>query len=160
MSKPSRKLGRRILLASALGALCSTCAQIPKPFVPKSSTAPPIVYCNDATGHKPGAVPWVLGGTCCCTPTDELMAKLHADGICVGMDAAALRAKYEEAGIALRGPGHQWCNGSCPSGPHVVLGGKCMCPPTPGTEYYERVVAGIGAVPRAGATTQPAKPQP
>ena len=65
--------------------------------------------------------------------------------------------QYEKAGIVLACPGHMHCNGLCKAGPHVVLGGKCMCPPTPGTDYYEKVVTGIGAPPRQTATA-PAKP--
>lgn len=124
---------------------------LPDPYVPRSAVAPEIVHCNDHTGHKSGAKPWILGGTCCCTPTPELMAALHRDGICVGMTAEDLRAKYQSAGIKLRSPDHDHCNGLCERGPHVVLGGKCMCPPTPGTEYYERVVAGRGVPPRDAA---------
>ena len=129
------------------------CEQPPGPFVPKSQVSPTVVYCNDQTGHKPGSQPWIFGGTCCCTPTDALMDQLHKDGFCVGMTADDLADKYKAAGIALKGPGHQHCNGLCKNGPHVVLGGKCMCPPTPGTEYYEKVVTGQGAPPRNVAAT-------
>jgi len=135
--------------AAGLLALLAGCETPPPPFVPKLLLAPPVVYCNDHTGHRPGAQPWILGGTCTCTPTEELMNRLHADGFCAGMTADDLRAKYEAAGIRLAGPGHRRCNGICDAGPHVVLGGKCMCPPTPGTEYYERIVSGSGAVPRS-----------
>jgi hypothetical protein len=102
---------------------------------------PPVSFCNDYTGHVAGNQPFVLGGKCCCTPTDELMEKLHREGICPNMSSAELRARYEQAGIALRSEGHQHCNGRCSKGPHVVLGGKCMCPPTPGTPQYEMIVS-------------------
>ena len=118
----------------------------PPPYVAKSITPPAVVYCNDNTGHKAGSKPFVMGGTCCCTPTDELMDQLHKDGYCVGMSTQDLTDEYTKAGIALKSPGHERCNGLCPSGPHVVLGGKCMCPPTPGTQYYEDVVTGKGVV--------------
>lgn len=129
-------------IAGALILATSGCAKPPNPFVPKAAVPPPVVYCNDYTGHIPGNEPFVMGGKCCCTPTDELMDKLHQEGHCTDMNTADLRARYEDACIALRGPGHQRCNGQCRKGPHVVLGGKCMCPPTPGTAEYERAVNG------------------
>ena len=129
------------------------CEKPPQPFVPKAYIAPEVVYCNDHTGHKSGSKPWIMGGTCCCTPSEELIAKLQADGFCIGMTASDLRAKYVNAGILLRQEGHNWCTGMCEGGRHVVLGGKCMSPPTPGTEYSEIVVTGKGA---AGHRKQPA----
>ncbi len=125
-----------------LAAALAGCEKPPGPYVAKSLLAPEVVHCNDYTGHKKGSRPWALGGKCCCTPTDELMEQLHRDGFCTGMTADQLRAVYEQKGIALKGSGHMQCNGLCDKGPHVVLGGRCMCPPTPGTVYYERVIAG------------------
>jgi hypothetical protein len=122
------------------------CETPPPPFVPKASSPPPVVYCNDITGHKAGNQPWIVGGKCCCTPSDKLMATLQKDGFCAGMSAAELRAMYEKKGIVLEGPGHEQCNGLCKGGPHVVLGGKCMAPPVAGTAYFEKVVFGQGAV--------------
>ena len=121
----------------------------PQPFVPKASAAPEIIYCNDHTGHKPGNQPWVMGGKCTCTPSESLMQQLNADGFCKGMTADDLREMYEQKGFRLRQTGHMWCNGYCSAGKHVVLGGNCMCPPTPGTEYYEQIVTGSRAVTRS-----------
>ena len=132
--------------ACAGGLGIAGCEKPPGPFVPKAAVPPKIVHCNDHTGHVPGSKPWVRGGTCCCTPSEPLMQLLHKDGFCTGMTADGLRREYEAKGIALRGPGHMFCSGLCERGPHVVLGGKCMCPPTPGTDYYERVVTGRGRV--------------
>ncbi len=134
------------LAASAIGLVLIGCTTPPGPYVPKSLAAPEVVYCNDNTGHKAGSKPYVMGGTCCCTPSAALMAQLQKDGSCQGMGAEELAAQYTQAGIALAGDGHQHCAGLCDKGPHVVLGGKCMCPPTPGTDYYESVIFGRGAV--------------
>jgi len=139
---------KRLLVLAAVGLAAVTlaattgCETPPAPYVPKPLRAPEVLYCNDTTGHKPGTKPWVMGGKCCCTPSEALMALLHRDGFCQGMTADQLRNLYESKGVALRGPGHESCNGLCKQGPHVVLGGKCMCPPVPGTDYYERVVTG------------------
>ena len=146
MSKPRNKIALGILML--LTAMIASCEQPPGPFVPKAAVSPEVVYCNDNTGHKAGSKPWIMGGTCCCTPSPALMDQLHKDGFCAGMSSDDLAAKYTSAGITLKGPGHQWCNGMCDHGPHVVLGGRCMCPPTPGTEYYEKVITGQGAAPR------------
>ena len=135
-----------IFVAVILAGITISCEAPPTPFVPKSLAPPGIVHCNDYTGHKGGTKPWIMGGTCTCTPSKELMERLHADGFCIGMSEADLRAKYQQAGINLRRPGHMRCNGLGEGGLHVVLGGKCMCPPTPGTEYYENVVTGKTAV--------------
>ena len=140
---------RALVLLSVLAFLPVGCETPPGPFVPKAAVAPEVIHCNDYTGHKAGAKPFVMGGSCCCTPTEELMAKLHADGLCTGMTADDLKAEYEKQGIVLAGPGHQRCNGLCAAGPHVVLGGKCMCPPSPGTDYYEQVTCGRAAEPAA-----------
>ena len=142
-----------LALLTAVAWVLAGCETPPGPYVPRAG-APQVVYCNDNTGHKPGAKPWIMGGTCCCTPSESLMEQLHKDGFCVGMTAEDLKAKYVEAGIALRGPGHMYCNGLCKAGPHVVLGGKCMCPPTPGTAYYEKVISGQGAVTPAAPGTK------
>lgn len=126
-----------VLIGLALFAGCDT---IPQPYVPKSPTAPEVVHCNDYTGHLKGATPWALEGDCTCTPSPALMAKLHADGICPKLDEAGLRKLYVDQGIVLRGPEHGCCNGMCDAGPHVVMGGRCMAPPTPGTELAEIII--------------------
>ena len=149
-----RRPERLLVLAAGLAALVlaatTGCETPPAPYVPKPLRAPRVVYCNDTTGHKKGSKPWVMGGKCCCTPSEALMTQLQRDGFCEGMTAEQLRQRYEAKGIALRGKGHEFCNGMCKHGPHVVLGGKCMCPPVPGTEYYERVITGRRPAPAAG----------
>ncbi len=115
MSQLKSKFTVAYLLVLAVGL--AGCEQPPQPYVPKSLVAPEVVYCNDNTGHEAGSKPFVLGGTCCCTPSDQLMALLHEDGQCQGMDTEALRALYVQAGISLRSENHQWCGGLCASGP-------------------------------------------
>ncbi len=123
---------------------CAGCAAVkpPPPYVPACREQPPLAHCFDGLPHIAGSTPWVLGGACCCTPSDELMAKLHADGVCTDLDTEGLVALYHEKGMQLA-TDHTGCNNLCAQGPHVTKGGKCMVPPTPGTRNYEEVATGI-----------------
>jgi len=146
------RLTAAAILCSAFLALAFLgCAEAPPgPYVPKPLSSA-IVYCNDNTGHLAGAKPWIEGGNCCCTPTEAMLATWQKDGACTGQTLDQVVQRYRDAGLRLNEPGHLRCNGVCPAGPHVVLGGKCLCPPTPGTEYYDRVMTGRGAVSRTPA---------
>jgi hypothetical protein len=112
--------------------------QTERPYLAKTSTAPNPVHCFDAVGHQKGAKPFILGGTCCCTPTERLMEQYHADGLLTDMKLANLLRLYEERGIKTSLDHHE-CNNLCQYGPHVVKGGKCMVSPTPGTWNYEEI---------------------
>ncbi len=144
-----RRLSDRMRWAGFLGAIliiagCMTTAV--GPFVAKSDHPPnPVKYCNSAIGHIPGSKPWIQGGTCCCTPTDALMAQYHKDGFCQGMTKDDLIKAYHDQGIVLD-VDHKSCNNMCDHGPHVVKGGKCMATPTPGTTNFEQVVSGVWPV--------------
>jgi hypothetical protein len=122
------------------------CVQPPPPYVPAHREAPKQARCFDGVTHIPGSKPSVLGGACCCTPSDELMAKFHADGVCVELDTQGLINLYHEKGVQLA-TDHKNCNNLCKDGPHVAKGGKCMVPPRAGTRNYEEVVTGIVFVP-------------
>ena len=133
-------------LTALLFAAAGGCAAKERPFEPKPAERPAPVYCFDTVGHMPGAKPFVLGGTCCCTPTQELMDKYHADGLLLDMTLPDLLRVYEKRGIKT-GRDHTNCNNLCQWGPHVVKGGHCMVAPTPGTENFEEVRFGIKYVP-------------
>ncbi|MGE4558195.1 MAG: hypothetical protein AB7D07_15430 [Desulfovibrionaceae bacterium] len=132
-------------VASSAGLL-TACGKPTKylvnPYVAKSMTPPPIKYCFTTVGHVPGTQPFIFGGTCCCTPTQELMDQYHADGFLLDMELEDLLAEYETRGIVLRHEGGWQCNNLCSSGPHLVFGGHCMVPPTIGTQNYENVITG------------------
>ncbi len=113
------------------------------PYTPKAPNPPGEPrYCFDAVGHRPGAKPWLLGGTCCCTPSAEVLADWQQHGYFVGLTLEQVLARYKEAGIKTARD-HQGCNNMCQWGPHVTKGGKCMVSPTPGTENFEEVLYGI-----------------
>lgn len=124
------------------------CAE--KVFVPKPAQAPAIVHCFDTVGHQPGAKPWALGGPCCCTPAPAVLADWQAHGYFTGQSVDDVVAIYHQKGIKLATDHHD-CNNVCPDGPHVVKGGHCMVPPTPGTENYEEVLFGQAYVSKSAA---------
>ena len=137
----SRQRARAAFFLLALLAVLGGCIQPPPPYVPAYAQRPAMAHCFDEVPHIPGSKPWILGGRCCCTPSDQLMDKLHADGFCLELDIEGLIALYHEQGIQLA-IDHQGCNNLCEYGPHVTKGGKCMVPPTPGTRNYQEVVTG------------------
>ena len=109
----------------------------------KSDMAPPFKYCNDFTGHVPNAKPWILGGTCCCTPTESMFEIYKSEGtVDEAMSYAGFLQLFEDRGI-VTDLDHKACNNQCEHGPHVVFGGHCMCTPTPATDNYEEVIAGV-----------------
>lgn len=142
MSFFHRKTLLSALLLAAL-VVAGGCAQKVQlhPFVPKAEVAPPLIVCCDATGHKEGAKPYILGGTCTCTPTPQLMSAYHRDGHCKDMTLEDLMARYNELGVATD-LDHSGCNNLCNFGPHLTKGGKCMSTPTIGTGNYEEIVSG------------------
>ncbi|MFH0980856.1 MAG: hypothetical protein V2A79_04885 [Planctomycetota bacterium] len=139
---PCRGCWVGVPLALIVAGLMAGCVKPPPPYVPAYPARPAQAHCFDGVPHLPGSTPIILGGACCCTPNDELMAKLHADGVCLDLDTEGLIGLYHNSGVQLA-TDHQRCNNLCEYGPHVVLGGKCLVPPVPGTRNYEEVVTGI-----------------
>ena len=122
--------------------LVAGCGAKVTPYVPKSTEAPPIKYCNSATGHIPGSKPWIMGGTCCCTPTAGLVEQYQRDGFCESVTLDDLIAMYRDADV-ITDLDIVGTNNLDDHGPHVVKGGKSMVTPTPGTRNFEEVVSGV-----------------
>lgn len=124
----------------------------------KSSSAPEAVYCNDATGHFTNAKPWISGGKCCCTPTRDMFAVYQSEGtVEAGVTYEQFMALFTEKGIVTDlDSGYIGSNNRDDHGPHVVLGGKSMVTPTPGTYNFEAVVSG-GKVKPFGIPIDPNK---
>ena len=119
---------------------------LPYRTVPPPESVPPLVHCNDRTGHIPGETPWLFGGNCLCNPSPATLADYQEQGLFAGWAVATLDAHYRTLGVAtLRD--HQNCNNLCPQGPHVRKGGRCLVPPTPGTLNWEEMVTGRFALP-------------
>lgn len=79
-----------------------------------------------------------------------------------GLSLDDLIKMYEARGIKTA-LDHQGCNNMCQWGPHVLKGGQCMVPPTPGTTNYEQILSGDfpkpPAVKKSKKTSSPS-PQP
>lgn len=108
----------------------------------KEDTSYVFKYCFDTIGHKQGTFPFILGGTCCCTPTEELLKQYQKDGFLANYTLDQLIEEYHNRGIVLESDEHKNCNNDCIDGPHVVKGGKCMIPPTPFTQNFIEVATG------------------
>lgn len=107
------------------------------PYVSKSLEPPNVKICFDGIGHRPGTYPFIMGGTCCCKPTRELLEQYQRDGFLIGFSLQDLLELYRRKGVAFE---------ECSIKNHVVFGGNCMADPQPGTTYYEKIVAGIDIV--------------
>ncbi|MBA4311148.1 MAG: hypothetical protein C0417_00810 [Chlorobiaceae bacterium] len=131
-----------IIILITLSFLMMSCGGAP-PFLARNSSSPPLIYCNDATGHKTGATPIVLNGACTCTPTENHYNRCLKEGtINSTLIYTQFLELYTSKGIKTD-LDHRGCNNRCQWGPHVVFGGKCMATPTPGTLNYEKVISGI-----------------
>ena len=149
-AKPATIFGCILTLLAALLAGCRSVEPVPRtvrrPFQAKDGQPVKVIYCNDYTGHVPGSIPFIFGGTCCCTPTLELVDAYHRDGLLLEYRAATLLGVYEGLGIQTIYD-HRDCNNRCKWGPHILQGGKCMVPPTPGTQHYEEIITGRFTLP-------------
>lgn len=138
--RKTREIGRFVILAFLPGLLVG-CVEPPPPFIPAYREKPPVAHCFDGIRHLSGSKPWAMGGQCCCTPTDELIEKLHADDFCLDLDTQGLIDLYHSNGIVLAIDPEG--KNRYEAGPHVVQGGKSLIPPVPGTRDYEEVVTGV-----------------
>jgi hypothetical protein len=139
-----RRTGLLLLVAACACVLAAGCGPSykPIPYMPKAAQAPQPLACHDAIGHIDGNKPWVLGGNCCCTPTQANFEMHQAKGtVDKGMSYDAYLALYKAKGV-VTGLDHKGCGNLCARGPHVLVGGKCMATPTPGTWTYERITYG------------------
>ncbi|HUS45770.1 MAG TPA: hypothetical protein VM219_07035 [Phycisphaerae bacterium] len=137
-------VGLVVLAVCAAMAALAGCgpAYKPLPYVPKPATAPEILCCHDGVGHVKGNEPWILGGTCCCTPTRENYNLHISQGtIPRSMSYEEYLALYKKRGI-VTDLDHKGCGNLCSHGLHVILGGKCMATPTPSAWMYECVTYG------------------
>ena len=136
-----------VLLLLFLTVIVSCAKKALPPFALKHHEHPKPIHCFDGVDHMPGSVPFIMGGTCFCTPTQSLMDQYHANGKLLDMQLDDLLRLYKERGIHLVSREHQNCNNLCEWGPHVLKGGNCMVAPTPGTRNYEEIRYGLRYMP-------------
>ena len=111
-------------------------------YVPKPDTPPKFTYCFASVGHVKGAKPFIQGGTCCCTPTEGILADYKEHGFYPDdFTLDDLITTYKGLGIVTDLDAKNTNNLDI-NGPHVVFGGKSMITPTPGTQNYEDVLFG------------------
>lgn len=131
-----------VMLLTAIALIGCGAKYRPLPYMAKDTTLREPIVCHDAVGHVAGHRPWVLGGTCCCTPTPEnYQAHLAAGTIDKNVTYQQYLRMHKDKGV-VTDLDHTGCGNVCDQGPHVTLGGKCMCTPSPGTPMYEQVTFG------------------
>lgn len=103
---------------------------------PAWATSGQIVYANDASDARvPGdELPYILGGRCVRTPSNETMERYHQAGNLTNMTASDLENLYREEGITLR-----WEDNVGKSRKHILEGGDTLVAPDPGTAGYARL---------------------
>ncbi len=93
-----------------------------------------IHYCNDQTPEiREVHLPYILGGSCVCTPSEETLASCQEQGLLVGMTPSGLAELYHLEGITItaRGEGNP--------GLHVLEGGRSLYTPYAGTAGFSRL---------------------
>ncbi len=131
---PSARLVGLILIVSS----CQSTSEKPVLEGRSLAAASSPTICFDGLGHRTGAAPWILGGTCCCNPSLEIVADYEKHRHWFGT-LEELKALYEDHHIATI-EDHTDCNSYCKFGPHLARGGHCLVPPTPGTPNYEALL--------------------
>lgn len=133
-----------ILSAVLIAAVLAGCTAGITVMQKRSAKAPPIVYCHDGVGHIKGVAPWILGGKCCCTPTESrFQSYKEEETVPESMTYDEFLQLFADKGIITDlDAEYRGCNCRGELGPHVVFGGKCMVTPTPGTLTFEEVTSG------------------
>ena len=110
---------------------------------------PAVAHPNDVTGPVVGTYPYILGGTCVCRPSQEVLDAYQAGGYLLDYSVERLRDLYMAEGIV---------EAPLPPGPttgasyrHVLDGGLLLATPIPGSATFERLTfsAGSAYVPRS-----------
>ncbi len=94
-----------------------------------------VYYSNDETGSVTGSpdLPYILGGTCVRTPSEELLREYRQAGMPSWVNVADLERMYEEEGIILP------TAGALPTGRHVLEGGNAFYTPPAGSAGFVRL---------------------
>ncbi|MFA6045522.1 MAG: hypothetical protein WC718_11100 [Phycisphaerales bacterium] len=116
-------------------------------------TAGALAYANDATEARvPGdGLPYIMGGTCCRSPTSATLLRYQGAGHLRDMTAVDLENLYREEGITFTVEDQRGASAA-----HILEGGTSMVMPLAGTAGYERLFGQPheGYVPKTDALRQ------
>jgi hypothetical protein len=94
-----------------------------------------VVYANDRVSDQVegDGLPYILGGTCVCTPSEESLSRYKAAGHLTDFTLNDLRNLYREEGIAIEptDPGY--------GGRHLLEGGVSLACPVEGSAGFSRL---------------------
>ena len=92
-------------------------------------------YANDMTGplRTGPTLPFILGGACVRTPSEETLAEYHRAGLPDWVNLADLERMYAEEGIVTPAAA------GYPIGRHVLEGGDALYTPAAGSQGFERL---------------------
>ncbi len=97
-----------------------------------------IRHCNDATGHIAGRKPYILGGTCVCTPTPSLMQAYSAAGVLGDWTVGQLDELYRAEGI-VRAPLPAVDRATSKTYHHILRKGRLLYTPRVGSAGFEQL---------------------
>jgi hypothetical protein len=97
----------------------------------------PVVHPNDVTGPIVGTYPYILGGTCVCTPTEHVLATYQAGGYLVGWELQELIDLYTEERIVFSPLPASGKNNKTYH--HILRDGRLMYTPVPGSFGFEQL---------------------
>lgn len=99
-----------------------------------------ILHPNDVTGPIVGTYPYVLGGTCTCTPTQEVLETYQAGGYLLGLTLQGLLDIYTAEGIVFAPlPARRETTDTYH---HILRGGRLLYTPVPGSDGFEQLTYG------------------
>jgi len=95
----------------------------------------PIAHPNDVTGPRVGTYPYILGGTCVNTPTEEVLAAYQAGGYLTDWSLQDLLDLYREEGIVFSPlPASSETTDTYH---HILRNGRLLYTPVPGSRGFE-----------------------
>lgn len=96
-----------------------------------------VYYSNDETGETVGAqLPYILGGTCVRTPSEEVLSSYQRSGYLAGWTLNDLMDLYREEGIVISG---LTMESERQLGRHILEGGNALYTPRVGTTGFARL---------------------
>ncbi|MCA9281120.1 MAG: hypothetical protein H6812_00440 [Phycisphaeraceae bacterium] len=100
-----------------------------------------LAHPNNALPPRVGDFPWILGGNCVATPTQQTLDIYQAGGYLSGLSVEDLRRLYALEGIVIgAGPRDESQRADPDLYRHILEGGHALFTPAPGTLAYKRIM--------------------